>query len=260
MIDVSHVTRTFGRVVALDDVSLHVERGRLVGLLGPNGAGKSTLARLICGLLEPDAGEVKIDGRPVGAAPEAARRRIGLVTDSPALYGQMRAGEYLAFFAQLNGVPSPDAARRAATWIERLELAPHAAKPLQALSRGNRQRVALARALIHEPDVLLLDEPTNGLDPESARQVDGIIAGLRGEGRAILFCSHALAEVERLVDRALVIRQGKVLLDKALDQAPRLQMTVGNGPALDLQALPWAALGIEAAALRVEDAGARSRI
>ncbi len=167
MIDVRDVSRSFGRTIALEHVSLRVEPGEIVALLGPNGAGKTTASRIIAGILAPSDGDVRVDGISVRADPGKVRIRCGMVTDQPSLYERMTLRAYLGFFCHLYDVAA--AARRTEELAELLGLSDRLDVRLGAFSRGMKQKVAIARGLVHDPPVLLLDEPATALDPETAR-------------------------------------------------------------------------------------------
>ena len=208
VIDVRDVSRRFGQLVALDDVSFRVEPGEIVALLGPNGAGKTTASRIIAGILAPSSGEVIVDGTSVTAEPDAVRERCGFVTDQPALYDRMPLRDYLEFFARLYDVDDP--VKRTKELAVMLGLADRLDTRLAAFSRGMKQKVAIARGLVHDPPVLLLDEPATALDPETARSLRAFIVSLRARHRAILLCTHDLDEAQRIADRVIVLYRGRV--------------------------------------------------
>ena len=209
MIEVRNVTRRFDGVVALADASFEVRPGEIVALLGPNGAGKTTASRIIGGILAPSEGDVLVDGISVRVDPNGVRARCGFVTDQPSLYDRMPLLEYLAFFARLYDVSSPD--HRAVELAKLLGLDDVLAKRLGAFSRGMRQKVAIARALVHDPPVLLLDEPATALDPEMAQTLRSFIVSLRARHRAILLTTHDLDEAQRIADRVVVLYKGRVI-------------------------------------------------
>ncbi|MEP6694454.1 MAG: ABC transporter ATP-binding protein [Chloroflexota bacterium] len=208
MIDVRDVSRSFGRTVALDHVSLRVEPGEIVALLGPNGAGKTTASRIIAGILAPSSGDVLVDGISVRADPGRVRVRCGMVTDQPSLYERMTLRAYLTFFCHLYDVA--EAGPRTEELAELLGLTDRLDQRLGAFSRGMKQKVAIARGLVHDPPVLLLDEPATALDPETARSLRTFIVSLRARHRAILLCTHDLDEAQRIADRVVVLYRGRV--------------------------------------------------
>lgn len=208
VIDVHAISRRFGSLVALDQVSLRVEPGEIVALLGPNGAGKTTASRIIAGILAPSEGDVVVDGISVREDPNAVRRRCGMVTDQPSLYERMTLRAYLGFFGSLYELESPR--KRAMELALMLGLADRLDMRLGTFSRGMKQKVAIARGLVHDPPVLLLDEPATALDPETARSLRTFIVSLRARHRAILLCTHDLDEAQRIADRVVVLYKGRV--------------------------------------------------
>jgi ABC-2 type transport system ATP-binding protein len=211
MIRAQSLTRRFGSVTAVSDVSLHVPDGSLLALLGPNGAGKTTTVRMLSGLLAPTAGTALVNGYDVGRDPLAVRSIVGLVTDVPGLFEQMTLPAYLDFFGSMYGMPVTDRVRRANELIDFFELGAHRQEKMAGFSKGMKQKVALARALIHDPAVLYLDEPTSGLDPLSTRNVRELILSLKHASRSIILCTHDLDEAERLADTVALIRQGRII-------------------------------------------------
>lgn len=204
MIETRGLTRKFGTTTAVEDLTLTVQAGEVMGLLGPNGAGKTTTVRLLACLLSPTAGEARVAGFDIRRDPQRVRERVGVLTETPGLYKRLSVQRNLEFFARLYGVRNPT--ERARKYLGLLDLWERRADPVGTLSKGMRQRLALARALVHEPEVLLLDEPTAGLDPENAREVRGFIRELKGEGRAVLLCTHNLTEAEELSDRIALLK------------------------------------------------------
>jgi ABC-2 type transport system ATP-binding protein len=224
VIDVRDVTRSFGRVQALNRVSFQIERGEIVALLGPNGAGKTTATRIIGAILAPSSGEVLVDGRSVRADPNAVRARCGLVGDQPGLYERMTLRAYLAFFAGIYDVPH--AGSRTAELASFLGLADAIDRRLGTYSRGMKQKAAIARALLADPPVLLLDEPTSALDPEMTRTLRDLIVRLRAQHRAILLCTHDLDEAQRIADRVVILDRGRIVKIARTDE-----LRVGARPA-----------------------------
>ncbi len=208
MIDVHAISRRFGALVALDQVSLRVEPGEIVALLGPNGAGKTTASRIIAGILAPSEGDVLVDGISVREDPNSVRRLCGMVTDQPSLYERMTLRAYLSFFGSLYELETPG--KRAIELAVMLGLADRLDTRLGTFSRGMKQKVAIARGLVHDPPVLLLDEPATALDPETARSLRTFIVSLRARHRAILLCTHDLDEAQRIADRVVVLYKGRV--------------------------------------------------
>lgn len=211
MIEAQKLTRRFGDVTAVDQVSLRVSAGSVLALLGQNGAGKTTTVRLLSALLAPTEGDAFVGGYNVRTHPTAVRACVGLVTDTPGLFEQMTVPAYLDFFGTLYGMPTKARTRRINELVEFFELTAHRREKMVGFSKGMKQKVALARALIHEPTVLFLDEPTSGLDPLAARSVRELIVDLKQSQRAILLCTHDLDEAERLADTVAIMRQGQIV-------------------------------------------------
>ena len=210
MIDAEGLSKRFGTVAAVSGVSLRALDGRITGLLGPNGAGKSTTLRILYTVLQPDAGDARIDGVSVVAEPLAARRLMGVLPHGAGLYPNLTARENVIYFGALHGLPSAERRSRAAELIRQLEMEEFADRPAKGFSQGQRIKTALARALIHRPRNILLDEPTNGLDVMAVRTLRGLLHKLRAEGHCILFSSHVMQEIAALCDEVVVIAHGRV--------------------------------------------------
>ena len=207
MLTISGLSKRYGDVVAVDDVSLTVPRGRIVGFVGPNGAGKSTTMRSVFGLVAPDTGTITWDGAPVDGV---ARSAFGYMPEQRGLYPKMRIAEQVAYFAELKGVPRGDARRRAAEILGALGLGDRLRDPLEKLSHGNQQRVQLAVSLATDPELLVLDEPFNGLDPVAVDVLRDVLRDRVRAGAGVLFSSHQLDLVERMCDEVVVIVAGRV--------------------------------------------------
>ena len=210
MIDAEGLSKRFGTVAAVSGVSLRALDGRITGLLGPNGAGKSTTLRILYTVLQPDAGDARIDGVSVVAEPLAARRLMGVLPHGAGLYPNLTARENVIYFGALHGLPSAERRSRAAELIRQLEMEEFADRPAKGFSQGQRIKTALARALIHRPRNILLDEPTNGLDVMAVRTLRGMLQQLRTQGHCILFSSHVMQEIAALCDEVVVIAHGRV--------------------------------------------------
>ena len=212
-IELHRVTRRFGTLTAVDDVSLSVDPGEIVGLLGHNGAGKTTMLRVINGLLPPHEGWVRVDGLDPVLDGTQVRRRTGVLTEYPALDEYLSVVENLEVYAAINAVPASVARQRIDQLITILDLTDKGHFPARDLSAGLKQRVALARALVHDPHVLLLDEPTTNMDPVAARRVRELITDAsRRRGHTVLLSTHNLAEAEDLCDRVAIVRNGQRLV------------------------------------------------
>ncbi len=208
MLELDGLTRRFGDLVALDDVSFSVVPGRMCGFVGPNGAGKTTAMRIVLGVLEPDAGEVRWNGSDVDAP---KRARFGYMPEERGLYQKMRVRDQLVYFARLHGLAAANAAAAADGWIERLGLGERAGDRVEALSLGNQQRVQLGIALVHEPEVLVLDEPFSGLDPVGVDVMSGVLRERAEAGVPVVFSSHQLELVERLCEDVAIVNRGRLV-------------------------------------------------
>jgi ABC-2 type transport system ATP-binding protein len=195
---------------AVDSLDLAVRDGEIFGFLGPNGAGKTTTLKLITGSLAPDGGRVEIDGIDLCRRPLEAKRRFGFVGDDPELFGRLRAREYLAFVADVYGVPDSERRKRIAELAGRFSIAENLDLPIAALSRGMKQKVCLVASLVHDPGNWLLDEPMVGLDPQAAFDLKELMRERRARGRCVLFSTHILEVAERLCDRIAVMDRGRL--------------------------------------------------
>ena len=222
IIAIEGVSKLYGSIAAVRDVTLHVRRGEVLGLLGPNGSGKTTLLRMLTGFLSPSSGRLSVAGYDTERQRMEARRRIGYVPESLPLYSHMRVGEFLRFMARLRGLDSAAAEAAIAEVTLQVGLDDRLAAPIRTLSRGYRQRVAIAQALVHRPDILVLDEPTNGLDPRQIIETRNFIRGLAGQ-RTVIMSSHILGEVEKIADRVAILLQGQLLSVQAMAETPDLE-------------------------------------
>lgn len=223
MIEARRLTRKFGGLTAVAELSFEVGPGEIVGLLGPNGAGKTTTLRMLAALIPPTSGEAAVCGHRLGAEDSAVRRSVGLLTETSGLYDRLSAWRNLEVHARLHAVP--DVRARIEKYLRLLELWERRGDPAGEFSKGMRQKLALARALLHEPRVLLLDEPTAGLDPRMARLVRDLIQRLGAEGRAILVSTHNLGEAERLCHRVALLKTRLV----AFERPAALRRRLGGG-------------------------------
>ncbi|MCK6522820.1 ATP-binding cassette domain-containing protein [Myxococcota bacterium] len=212
MLRAEGLARRFGKVVAVESVSFEAHDGQITGLLGPNGAGKTTSLRMIYGLVRPDAGRAWVDDLDPSAAPLEARRRLGVLPDSPGLYARLTGRENIRYFAELNNIPAGAALdAHIDALAQTLDLERVIDRPAAGYSQGERMKVAIARAIVHDPPNIVLDEPTNGLDVMSTRAMRDTIRALAAEGRCVLFTSHQMAEIGTLCDRLVIIGQGRVV-------------------------------------------------
>jgi ABC-2 type transport system ATP-binding protein len=210
VIEVQHISKRYGRVTAVDDVSFRVERGEILGFLGPNGAGKTTTMRILTGYMPPTEGRASVAGFDIFDKPVEAKRRIGYLPETPPLYPEMTVREYLDFVARIKGVPPKERKERVTTVMQRTWVADMADRHCAKLSKGYKQRVGLAQALIHNPDVLILDEPTAGLDPKQIIETRQLIRDLAGD-HTIVLSTHILPEVSQTCQRVVIINKGRVV-------------------------------------------------
>ncbi|MDH3249608.1 MAG: ATP-binding cassette domain-containing protein [Acidimicrobiia bacterium] len=215
MLTVDGLEKSFGEVRALDDCSLEVKSGQMLGLLGPNGAGKTTLMRAVFGLIRPDGGAVTWHGSPIDAT---TRRRFGYMPEERGLYPKLEVRWQLVYLARLHGMSERAAGTAADRWLEQFLLSDRATSRVNELSHGNQQRVQLISALIHEPELVILDEPFAGLDPIASEFMAGVLAELASRGTAILFSSHQLDVVEDLCREVVIMHRGHVVLEGAIDE------------------------------------------
>jgi ABC-2 type transport system ATP-binding protein len=210
VIEVQHLTKRYGRVTAVDDVSFRVERGEILGFLGPNGAGKTTTMRILTGYIPATEGKAVVAGFDVFDQPIEAKRRTGYLPETPPLYPDMSVVEYLNFVANIKGVPRNEKRERIQQVMARTSIADMANRLCSKLSKGYRQRVGLAQAIIHNPDVLILDEPTAGLDPKQINETRQLIKELAGD-HTIILSTHILPEVSQTCQRVVIINKGRVV-------------------------------------------------
>jgi ABC-2 type transport system ATP-binding protein len=229
MLHVKNLRKTFGPLVAVDDVTFAVEPGELVGLLGPNGAGKTTTVSMIAGLLSPDRGDVLVAGRRLEGDTDQSKRRIGLVPQDLALYEELSARANLRFFGALYDLSGAALNRAIEAALELVGLADRTSDRVKTFSGGMKRRLNLAAGLLHDPDILLLDEPTVGVDPQSRNAIFDNLEVLKGRGKALLYTTHYMEEAERLADRIVVIDHGKVVANDTLNGL-RSQVAASGGP------------------------------
>jgi len=210
VIEVQHLTKRYGRVTAVDDVSFRVEPGEILGFLGPNGAGKTTTMRILTGYMPASEGRATVAGYDVFSHPIEAKRRTGYLPETPPLYPDMTVREYLDFVARIKNVPPAERRTRVDAVMKKAHVDDMASRHCGKLSKGYRQRVGLAQALIHNPEVLILDEPTAGLDPKQIIETRDLIRGLAGD-HTIVLSTHILPEVAQTCQRVVIINRGRVV-------------------------------------------------
>jgi ABC-2 type transport system ATP-binding protein len=242
VIEVQHLTKRYGPVTAVDDISFTVERGEILGFLGPNGAGKTTTMRVLTGYMPPTEGKAFVAGYDVMEKPIEAKRRIGYLPETPPLYPELTVREYLSFVAKIKGVPRGERKARVEEMMRKTHVDDVANRHCGKLSKGYRQRVGLAQALMHNPDVLILDEPTAGLDPKQIIETRQLIRGLAGD-HTIILSTHILPEVSQTCQRVVIINRGKVV---AVDTPDNLTSRLRGSETLYLQV---DAAGADAAAV-----------
>ncbi len=212
MISVAGVTKRYGDLVAVNRATFQVDRGEVVGFLGPNGAGKTTTMRMITGTLQPDEGDVLIDGVPIGDDLTGAKARIGYLPEANPLYDDMLVVEFLEYVARLRGMDDKQTRDGIGKAVEETGLADVFFRPISEISKGYRQRTGMAGAILHEPEILVLDEPTEGLDPNQRVDIRNLVSSL-GSERTVILSTHVMQEVEATCDRLLVIANGKLAAD-----------------------------------------------
>jgi ABC-2 type transport system ATP-binding protein len=265
VLEVRNLSKRFGSIVAVNDISFSVGAGETIGLLGPNGAGKTTTVAMICGLIAPDSGEVRLNGQPIRGDTDPVRRTLGLVPQELALYDDLTARENLQLFGALYGLRGPVLEEAMKSALELVGLAERAKDKVKTYSGGMKRRLNLAAALLHDPQTLLLDEPTVGVDPQSRNAIFENLETLKSRGKSLLYTTHYMEEAERLCDRIVILDQGRVVADdglkglyRRLPAANRLVIDL-NGPGDDgiwldgVRAVPGvAAAGISNGVLSVD--------
>jgi len=215
MIDVTDVSKSYGSIQALKGVSFHVDAGEVIGLLGPNGAGKTTMMKILTGYLQPDSGQVIVDGLDVLTDTLEVQKRIGYLPENAPLYPELSVQSYLKMIADLRQIPEADQPALLSEAVRATDLADHLTRPIGQLSKGYRQRVGLAQAILHQPKLLILDEPTIGLDPTQIVEVRRLIRRLASNSTVFL-STHILSEVEATCDRVIILLNGEVRADARL--------------------------------------------
>ena len=224
MISVEGVTKRYGPIVAVDSATFEVDRGEVVGFLGPNGAGKTTTMRMLTGTLQPDEGDIRFDGRPIGDDLTAAKSRVGYLPEANPLYDDMLVCEFLEYVARLRGLDDVRARAGIGRAVEETGLEDVFFRPISEISKGFRQRTGMAGAILHEPEILVLDEPTEGLDPNQRVEIRKLVNAL-GTERTVILSTHVMQEVEATCDRLLIIANGAITADGTVAQL----MAAGRG-------------------------------
>ena len=218
MLQIEHLTKTYGEKKAVDDLSLHILPGEIYGFIGHNGAGKTTTLKSVAGILRFDAGEIRIAGTSIRTDPLACKRKLAYIPDNPDLYDYMTGIQYLNFIANIFGVSAADRQVRIRELAERFELTNDLAQPIAAYSHGMKQKLAIISAWLHAPQIVVMDEPFVGLDPKAAHLLKGMMRELCDRGGAIFFSTHVLEVAEKLCDKVAILRAGKLIRSGTMDE------------------------------------------
>ncbi len=218
MLQIEHLTKTYGEKKAVDDLSLHILPGEIYGFIGHNGAGKTTTLKSVAGILRFDAGEIRIAGTSIRTDPLACKRKLAYIPDNPDLYDYMTGIQYLNFIANIFGVSAAERQVRIRELAERFELTNDLAQPIAAYSHGMKQKLAIISAWLHAPQLVVMDEPFVGLDPKAAHLLKGMMRELCDRGGAIFFSTHVLEVAEKLCDKVAILRAGKLIRSGTMDE------------------------------------------
>lgn len=218
MLQIEHLTKTYGEKKAVDDLSLHILPGEIYGFIGHNGAGKTTTLKSVAGILRFDAGEIRIAGTSIRTDPLACKRKLAYIPDNPDLYDYMTGIQYLNFIANIFGVSAADRQARIRELAERFELTNDLAQPIAAYSHGMKQKLAIISAWLHAPQLVVMDEPFVGLDPKAAHLLKGMMREFCDAGGAIFFSTHVLEVAEKLCDKVAIIRGGKLIRSGTMEE------------------------------------------
>ena len=211
MLKIEHLTKLYGEKKAVDDLSLHIEKGEIYGFIGHNGAGKTTTIKACCGILQFDSGEIWVDGVSVRDDPLSCKRKIAYIPDNPDLYDFMSGIKYLNFVADIFGVSQSDRQERIRRYADTFELTDDLAQPIGSYSHGMKQKLAIISALIHEPKLIIMDEPFVGLDPKASHTLKLLMRDICDRGGAIFFATHVLEVAEKLCDKVAIIKGGRLI-------------------------------------------------
>ena len=218
MLDIQHLTKTYGEKKAVDDLSLHIAPGEIYGFIGHNGAGKTTTLKSVVGILQFDQGEITIDGRSIKVDPLGCKREMAYIPDNPDLYDYMTGIKYLNFIADVFGVDAQTRQERIRTYADAFELTGDLAQPIAAYSHGMKQKLAIISAWLHRPRLILMDEPFVGLDPKAAHLLKGMMRQVCDEGGAIFFSTHVLEVAEKLCDKVAIIQGGRLIRSGTMEE------------------------------------------
>ncbi len=248
------LTKRFGPILAVDNISMSVATGEVLGFLGPNGAGKSTTMRMLTGFIEPTSGTAEICGLDVTRHPVEIKRRIGYLPEGAPTYGDMTPESYLGFIAEIRGFDGPEIRRRIEAVTEKVNIGSVLRQPIDTLSKGFKRRVGIAQAMLHDPEILIMDEPTDGLDPNQKHQVRKLIRDMSAD-RAIIISTHILEEMDAVCTRAAVIAKGRMVFDgtpNELEQRSAFHNSVSIRVKSELASKLGADIGNVAGVARVE--------
>ena len=218
MLNIEHLTKTYGEKKAVDDLNLHIRPGEIYGFIGHNGAGKTTTLKSVAGILQFDAGEIYIGGDSIREKPLECKRKIAYIPDNPDLYEYMTGIRYLNFIADIFGVDAALWRERIRRYADAFELTGDLAQPIAAYSHGMKQKLAIIAAWLHEPQLILMDEPFVGLDPKAAHLLKGMMRGICDRGGAIFFSTHVLEVAEKLCDKVAIIKAGRLVASGTMDE------------------------------------------
>ena len=211
MLKIEHFTKTYGQKKAVDDLSLHIQKGEIYGFIGHNGAGKTTTIKACCGILGFDSGEIYVDGVSIKDNPLACKKNIAYIPDNPDLYDFMSGTAYLNFIADIFGISNAERKERISKYAELFEIKDSLAQPISSYSHGMKQKLAIISALIHDPKLIIMDEPFVGLDPKASHILKGLMRDMCDNGGAIFFSTHVLEVAEKLCDKVAIIKGGKLI-------------------------------------------------
>ena len=218
MLDIQHLTKTYGDKKAVDDLTLHIAPGEIYGFIGHNGAGKTTTLKSVVGILQFDGGEVTVDGKSIKTDPLACKRVMAYIPDNPDLYDYMTGIKYLNFIADIFGVDAQTRQERIRRYADTFELTDDLAQPIAAYSHGMKQKLSIIAAWLHQPKVIIMDEPFVGLDPKAAHILKGMMREVCDNGGAIFFSTHVLEVAEKLCDKVAIIKGGKLIRSGTMDE------------------------------------------
>ena len=218
MLDIQHLTKTYGEKKAVDDLTLHIAPGEIYGFIGHNGAGKTTTLKSVVGILQFDQGEITIGGKSIKTDPLACKRLLAYIPDNPDLYDYMTGIKYLNFIADVFGVDAQTRRERIRTYADTFELTGDLAQPIAAYSHGMKQKLAIIAAWLHQPKLIIMDEPFVGLDPKASHLLKGMMREVCDEGGAIFFSTHVLEVAEKLCDKVAIIQNGRLVRSGTMDE------------------------------------------